>query len=590
MKRKLALFMVFVIALSSVPAFPALAATPKDVVTENATIGGAGARLVYIAMSGGRSADVALANGSVHSAAGADALINRVTQDGNSSIVAAVNGGFFNAYYDSTAALSFPDNCPRIWSTVMRDGELVNGMGEANMLGVTWDRKLYIDRVRYQTWVKINATIDIDMWAVNSLNEDPGSILLFTPEFTLPVQTKAGGKVLTIRDEKVAAIADGGGSFMVPKDAYLMVYNRKAADNAQKWNSFPLVGDAAVIHTEARSCRRANDLGQWNNMKTVVAGGRMLIQNKYNVVQDAEYNAEFDKDPKQSPGYSSARTFAAVMNDGRLVLGYASASMSQIADYLQSKGAVNAISLDGGASAMLYANGAGYLAIPGRQLASAFVIVDEKKHEARPETPDAEAKPTSATGFSPNTPSVWAQEAVTRGIEHGLVPEWMQGGYRDNLTREEFCVLIVRLLEKKSGEKIDALRAEKGVEYIKNPFEDTDSWFVNECASFGVIDGVGDGRFDPKGSLTRQQAAVILMGAARILGRAPQDQTSQDEAPKDGGRVFSDAGRIASWAAEAVAFVSAKGIMKGNGDKFDPLGTYTREQAFVTIVNAYDQL
>jgi len=306
----------------------------------------------------------------------------------------------------------------------------------------------------------------------------------------------------------------------------------------------------------------------------------MLIQNTYNVVQDAGYNAEFENDPKQAPGYSSARAFAAVMNDGRLVLGCANAPMSQIADYLQSKGAVNAISLDGGASTMLYVNGTGYLVSPGRQLASAFVIVDERTRDVRPEAAQVAANPASTTGLDPNTPSVWAWEAVERAETLGLVPDWLQYGYRSNLTRREFCVLIVKLLEKKSGKSIDALRLDKDVTNFAETFSDTDDWYIRECASFGIVSGY-NGRFNPSGSLTRQEAAAILERTAQVLGPASQG---------GGEKVFSDAGKIDSWAVGAVTFVSGKGIMNGNGDRFDPQGLYTREQAYITIVNAYDHL
>lgn len=557
---------------------PTQVAALNGVVTDSPAIGAGTARLVYITMDGNRTADVVLANSSVHSTGAADSLINRITWDGNSSIVAAVNGGFFNAYYNIGATLSFPNNCPRIYSTVVKDGVLVNGVGETNMLGVTWDGKPYIDRVRYQATIQINGTVDVGLWAVNNLYSDAKCISLFTPEFTLPVQTPQGSKVLTIRNGKIAAVASGGGSYLVAQGTSLLVYNAQAVTDAQKWNQFPAVGDSAAVTTIAAACKRAADLAQWNNMKTVIAGGRMLVQNTYAVVQDTSYNAEFDSDPKQAAGYSSARAFAAVMEDGRLVLGSANASMSQIAAYLKAAGAVDAISLDGGASTMLYVSGTGYLTQAGRQLASAFVIVDEKTRETRPTAQQAAGSTTSTTGVSANTPFSWAVEAVARSKTLGLVPDWMQYSYRNNLTRREFCVLIKELLEKKSGKSIDALRLEKNVK-LADAFSDTDDWYVRECASFGIVTGY-NGKFSPAGSLTRQEAATILRRAAEALGATAQGN----------GKAFSDAAKIESWAAPAVAFVTANGIMNGEGEMFNPLGTYTREQAYITMVNAYDRL
>lgn len=572
MKRKIAwlLTLVMVCALA-----PISASAASGVTTQSATIGGGSARLVYITMDGNRTADVALASGSVHAANSADTLVNRVTADGNTAVVAAVNGGFFNAYYNSGAAQSFPNNCPRIYSTIMKDGVLVNGVGKTNMLGVTWDGKPYIDHVEYKTTVQLNGTVNVGMWAVNNHYSDAKCISLFTPEFTLPVVAPQGSKVLTIKDGKIAAIAEAG-SYKVAAGTNLMIYNAQAVSDAQQWNQFPAIGDAAVISTSAASCKRAADLAQWNNMKTVIAGGRMLVQNTYNVVNDTSYNAEFDSDAKQSAGYSSARAFAAVMGDGRLVLGTANASMAQIAEYLKSAGAVNAISLDGGASTMLYVKDQGFLTSAGRQLASAFVVVDETVRETRPAAQQVVIN--STTGVDANAPSSWATEAVARSKTLGLVPDWMHFNYRSNLTRREFCVLIKELLEKKSGKSIDALRLEKGVE-LAGTFSDTDDWYVQECASFGIVTGF-NGAFKPNDSLTRQEAAAILKRTAEVLGATAQG----------GGKSFADAGRIEAWATEAVAFVTANGIMNGEGDHFNPLGTYTREQAYITMVNAYDNL
>ncbi|MCB6366471.1 phosphodiester glycosidase family protein [Intestinibacillus massiliensis] len=574
MKRKIAWLLSILMACTFMPV---RAAAASGVVTDSPVIGDGAAKLVYITMDGNRTADVALANGSVHSAAASDALVNRVTWDGNSSVVAAVNGGFFNAYYNSGAAQSFPDNCPRIYSTIVKDGVLVNGVGETNMLGVTWDGKPYIDRVKYQATVQVNGTVNVGMWAVNNHYTDAKCISLFTPEFTLPVSAPQGSKVLTIKDGKVAAVSEAG-SYKVAAGTNLMVYNAQAVADAQKWNQFPAVGDTAVVSTSATACKRAADLPQWNNMKTVIAGGRMLVQNTYNVVQDTSYNAEFDSDPKQAAGYSSARAFAAVMGDGRLVLGTANASMAQIAAYLKSAGAVNAVSLDGGASTMLYVNGSGYLTAAGRPLASAFVVVDEKVRETRPAAQQAAANPSSTTGVDANTPSAWAADAVARSKALGLVPDWMQYNYRSNLTRREFCVLIKELLEKKGGKSIDALRLEKNVQ-LAPAFSDTDDWYVQECASFGIVTGY-NGAFKPNDSLTRQEAAAILQRATQVLGATAQG----------GGKSFADAAQIEPWARDAVAFVTANGIMNGEGDTFNPLGTYTREQAYITMVNAYDHL
>ena len=52
---------------------------------------------------------------------------------------------------------------------------------------------------------------------------------------------------------------------------------------------------------------------------------------------------------------------------------------------------------------------------------------------------------------------------------------------------------------------------------------------------------------------------------------------------------FTDREDIADWALEDVALMSQLGIMNGVGDgRFDPLGTYTEEQCFISLLRLYE--
>ena len=52
---------------------------------------------------------------------------------------------------------------------------------------------------------------------------------------------------------------------------------------------------------------------------------------------------------------------------------------------------------------------------------------------------------------------------------------------------------------------------------------------------------------------------------------------------------FTDRADIADWALEDVALMSQLGIMNGVGDgRFDPLGTYTEEQCFISLLRLYE--
>jgi hypothetical protein len=174
-----------------------------------------------------------------------------------------------------------------------------------------------------------------------------------------------------------------------------------------------------------------------------------------------------------------------------------------------------------------------------------------------------------------DSPDSWAKAQVDEAITKGLVPNSLQDKYTQNITRADFCSLVVKLIEFKMGKNIDAVLIDKGLQITENPFKDTGVNDILAANKLGIVNGKGGGSFDPQGSITRQEAAVMLTNTAKSLG---SDVLSTSNG-------FADGSVIAGWANSAVNFVSSKGVMNGVGNNhFEPAGTYTRQQAFVTIL------
>ena len=133
---------------------------------------------------------------------------------------------------------------------------------------------------------------------------------------------------------------------------------------------------------------------------------------------------------------------------------------------------------------------------------------------------------------------------VAYGIETGIVPQSLQSAYGNAATRAEFCALAVGLYEKIKGEI-----AERAY------FTDTQDVNVEKMAAVGVVNGVGDGRFDPSAPLTRQEAATMLCRLAEAAGK-PLENALPD---------FEDKALIASWAESSVGSMQASGVMDGVG-------------------------
>ncbi|MBQ3224279.1 MAG: S-layer homology domain-containing protein [Oscillospiraceae bacterium] len=113
------------------------------------------------------------------------------------------------------------------------------------------------------------------------------------------------------------------------------------------------------------------------------------------------------------------------------------------------------------------------------------------------------------------------------------------------------------------------------------PFSDSNDYYVPYIAALGIINGYPDGTFRPKDAIKRQDAAIMLQRLASFL-----------EADTSGNvRTFADAAQISAYAKSGVDYVTALGIMNGNANgTFSPLNNITREQAVITIMNAYNNI
>lgn len=182
-----------------------------------------------------------------------------------------------------------------------------------------------------------------------------------------------------------------------------------------------------------------------------------------------------------------------------------------------------------------------------------------------------------------NTPSDWAKDEVWQAQLSQLAPSNLQSKYRREITREEFCGLMVALIEKHAGQDINEYLSTKGLTPAAS-FTDTSDPSVLATHVLGIVNGISEKEFKPRGYITRQEAAVMLARTARLLGVTTEKAGS-----------FTDASKFASWAAADISFVSGltdpttgRNVMGGIGDgAFDPFARYSREQAILTTLRLF---
>ena len=180
--------------------------------------------------------------------------------------------------------------------------------------------------------------------------------------------------------------------------------------------------------------------------------------------------------------------------------------------------------------------------------------------------------------------SGWAFEEVTAAIEENLVPNYLQNQYHTGINRAEFCNLTVQAVTETADKEIEALVQEKSGKSLENwvkerPFNDETDENVIAAYALGIVNGRGEGQFDPYTKLNRQEAAAFLMRAANVLGMDTGSVASAG---------YADEGAVSTWFRDAVNYVSQIGVMNGTGNNsFSPMSGYTREQSYMTIYRLF---
>lgn len=171
--------------------------------------------------------------------------------------------------------------------------------------------------------------------------------------------------------------------------------------------------------------------------------------------------------------------------------------------------------------------------------------------------------------FSDLSLSHWSYNAVLSLYSKGIISGYEDGSIKpDNeISRAEFVKLITQSIsESKSAES-------------KNTFTDVsrDDWFYDfilKAFNEKLIIG-SNGKFRPKDSITREDAAVILCRALEN-----KNFTLTDE------KKFKDCENISDYAKKSVALLYAAEIISGSGDEiFEPQRKISRAEAFQLIYN-----
>ena len=177
--------------------------------------------------------------------------------------------------------------------------------------------------------------------------------------------------------------------------------------------------------------------------------------------------------------------------------------------------------------------------------------------------------------------SAWAQEGITVAQNAGLMPSALEArSAQGEITRAEFCGIAVNTYKAVSGKAVFASG--------KQPFRDCDDPYVTAAYELGLVNGRGNGVFDPDASIERQDLCVMLYNILDAAG-IEAAEIAGDACIED----YPDVPNIKSYAVDAVITMVDHTVVNGISAPDSPTvlapdGTATREQALLMATRFCD--
>jgi hypothetical protein len=180
---------------------------------------------------------------------------------------------------------------------------------------------------------------------------------------------------------------------------------------------------------------------------------------------------------------------------------------------------------------------------------------------------EASATDRNAIAFS-DISEHWAEESIKQAVLDGIITGYPDGTFRPDgpVSRAEFTVMLAHALD------LDGSGASL-------PFTDRveiGAWAeeaVARAVLAGIVNGYGDGRFQPNAPITRSEMATMIARALQL----PTVAIAQTD--------FTDDDRIPGWAKSAVESLRKLDIVIGRGDgKYVPDDKLTRAESVVALL------
>ena len=165
----------------------------------------------------------------------------------------------------------------------------------------------------------------------------------------------------------------------------------------------------------------------------------------------------------------------------------------------------------------------------------------------------------------------WYHTSIDFVLENGLFNGMSQSSFAPDRTMTR--AMLVTVLHRLAGSP-SASGAPQFADVAAG------KWYSNAiawAAEQGVVNGVGQNRFDPEGEITRQQLVTIFYRYAALTGR--------DVSARADLQAYTDAASVSAYARTPMAWAVAAGLVNGlPGGRLDPAGSATRAQVAAIVM------
>ena len=167
----------------------------------------------------------------------------------------------------------------------------------------------------------------------------------------------------------------------------------------------------------------------------------------------------------------------------------------------------------------------------------------------------------------------WAEDAINALADEGIVKGTSENTFSpaSNITRADFALLLVRAFGLSSDN-------------TENFSDVSDSdYFAKELAiarNTGLVQGVGDNKYAPKNTITRQDMMLIVYRTLTKLG------VEFESADVD----YEDFSEVSDYAKDAVKALITNGFVNGKSDKIAPKDYTTRAEVAVLLKRILDYI